>query len=58
MIKHKPTPKTDVKIGDKVYKCNGLGIVELPVIYKQFNPIEEEKKPKKKIVINEEVIDE
>ena len=45
MIKHKPIPKTDVKIGDKVYKCNAQGIVELPEVYEQFNPIE---KPKKK----------
>ena len=48
MIKHKPRPKTNVKIGDTVYKCNAQGIVELPEIYKQFNPIEEVKtKPKK-----------
>ena len=52
---HKPIPKTDVKIGDKVYKCNAQGIVELPEIYKQFNPIEEVKiKPKKKKVDNEQ----
>jgi len=44
MLKHKPNPKTDVKIGDKVYRCNAHGIVELPRAYKQFNPIEEEEK--------------
>ena len=49
LYKHKPTPKTDVKIDNKVYKCNAQGIVMLPGIYKQFNPIEEIKiKPKKK----------
>ena len=51
MIKHKPIPKTDVKIGKVVYKCNGLGIVELPDVYEQFNPIE---KPKKKKVEKDE----
>lgn len=44
MIKHKPIPKTDVKIDGKVYKCNAHGIVELPKEYKQFNPIKEKKK--------------
>jgi len=43
MYKHKPIPVTNVKIGDKVYNCNAQGIVELPEIYKQFNPIEEVK---------------
>lgn len=43
MIKHKPKPKTDVRIDGKVYKCNGLGIVELPKAYKQFNPIKDKK---------------
>jgi len=47
MIKHRPIPKTNVKIGKTVYKCNAQGIVELPEIYKQFNPIE--KKEKKKV---------
>ena len=40
---HKPIPKTDVKIGKELYKCNGQGIIMLPEIYKQFNPIEEVK---------------
>lgn len=48
MIKHKPEPKTNVKIGDVTYKCNGQGIVELPEAYPQFNPIEEPKKKKSK----------
>ena len=48
MIKHRPIPKTNVKIGKTVYKCNAQGIVELPEIYKQFNPIEEVKKEKPK----------
>ncbi len=50
MIKHRPIPETDVKIGDVVYKCKH-GIVELPEVYKQFNPIEEKpkKKPTKKV---------
>ena len=53
MIKHKPKPKTDVRIGKELYKCNRVsGIVELPVRLEQFNPIEEEeiviKEPKKK----------
>ena len=47
MYKHKPTPMTDVKIDDKVYNCNAQGIVELPEIYKQFNPIQEVKTKKK-----------
>lgn len=42
MIKHKPTPKTNVNIDGIIYICNDLGIVELPRAYKQFNPIEEE----------------
>jgi hypothetical protein len=54
MIKHKPIPKCDVRIGNDVYKCNGQGIVELPEIYKQFNPIEEVKIKKKKVVKDEE----
>jgi hypothetical protein len=50
MIDHKPTPKTDVRIGKELYKCNRLGIVKLPKAYKQFNPIEKPKeKPIKKI---------
>jgi len=52
MYKHKPIPKTDVKIGDIVYKCKH-GIVELPEVYPQFNPIEEVKKKKKKVVKDE-----
>jgi hypothetical protein len=44
---HKPIPKTDVKIGQITYKCNAQGIVELPEVYKQFNPIEEVKTKKK-----------
>ena len=46
---HKPIPRTDVKIekGKPPYKCNAQGIVMLPEIYKQFNPIE--KKEKKKV---------
>lgn len=48
MYKHKPKPRTNVTIGigkDKVtYRCNGQGIVELPEVYPQFNPIEEKKK--------------
>lgn len=48
MIKHKPIPKCNVKIGDKVYKCNGLGIVELPQRIESFNPIEEPKKRESK----------
>ena len=47
MIKHKPIPKTDVRIGKDLYECNAQGIVELPEIYKQFNPIEEVKTKKK-----------
>ena len=59
MIKHKPRPKTDVTIGkgkDKVtYKCNAHGIVELPKVYKQFNPIEEVKtKPKKLKIVKDD----
>lgn len=46
MIKHKPIPKTDVKIDGKIYKCNTFGVVELPEAYKQFNPIIELKKKK------------
>ena len=48
MIKHKPIPKTDVTIDGELYKCNVHGIVELPKVYKQFNPIEEVKTKKKK----------
>lgn len=44
MIKHKPIPKTDVKIDGIVYKCNNQGILELPNEYKQFNPIKTKKK--------------
>ena len=58
MYKHKPIPRTNVTIGkgeDKVeYKCNAHGIVELPGIYKQFNPIEEVKTKKKKVLKDEE----
>ena len=43
MIKHRPTPATNVKIGDVIYKCGNDGIIELPEIYKQFNPIKEVK---------------
>jgi len=43
MIKHRPKPETNVKIGDVEYKCKH-GIVELPEAYPQFNPIEKEKK--------------
>ena len=42
MIKHKPTPKTNVIIDGVEYKCKHTGILELPKAYKQFNPIEEE----------------
>jgi hypothetical protein len=51
MYKHKPIPKTDVKIEEDKpsYKCNAQGIVMLPDIYPQFNPIEEVKKEKKKV---------
>ena len=50
MYKHKPNPKTDVKIGDKLYRCHRLtGVVELPEVYKQFNPIEEPIKKIKKV---------
>ena len=42
MIKHKPTPKTNVVIDGIEYKCKHTGILELPKAYKQFNPIEEE----------------
>lgn len=52
MIKHKPKPKCNVVIGNKTYKANGQGIVELPDRYEQFNPIEEPKK-KKKVVKND-----
>ena len=53
MYKHKPIPKTHVKIGDKVYKYNHDGIVLLPDIYPQFNPIE--KKKEKKVVKKDKV---
>ncbi len=52
MIKHRPKPETNVKIGDVEYKCKH-GIVELPTAYKQFNPIEEVKIKKKKVVKDE-----
>lgn len=52
MVKHKPKPKTDVKINGVVYKCNPVtGIVELPDFYPMFNPVD---KPKKKKVKEEE----
>jgi hypothetical protein len=51
---HKPMPRTNVKIGKDVYKCNAQGIVMLPEIFKQFNPIEEVKTKKKKVVKDEE----
>lgn len=44
MIKHKPKDKSNVEIDGVLYKLNGLGIVELPDVYEQFNPIEEPKK--------------
>ena len=50
MIKHKPEPRTDVKIGNVVYKCGNDGIVLLPEEYKQFNPIVEKKAKKAKDV--------
>ena len=49
MYKHKPIPVTNVKIGKTTYNCNAQGIVELPEIYKQFNPIEEVKIKTKKV---------
>ena len=49
MIKHKPNPKTNVRIWKEVYECDARGIVELPDIYPQFNPIKEDKPKKKKV---------
>ena len=57
MYKHKPIPKTDVKIGDKVYKCNAQGIVELPERYEQFIPMGELSIVKKKKVIKHDKMD-
>ena len=62
MIKHKPIPKTGIKLDGVVYRCNRLtGIVELPVRIERFNPIEEEviiKKPKKKKeVVKDDITD-
>lgn len=54
MIKHRPRPKTDVRIGKDLYKCSPQGILLLPKAYKQFNPIEEDVKKSKK---KQEVID-
>ena len=48
MIKHKPIPKTDVRIDNIVYKCNSQGIVELPEAYSQFNPVKEKPRETKK----------
>ncbi len=54
LIEHRPNPKTNVTIGEgenKVeYKCNAQGRLWLPERFKQFNPVEEIKKPKKKKV--------
>ena len=47
MIKHKPKPTTNVKIGDKIYKCNGLGVVYLPERYERFNPLDKKVSIKK-----------
>ena len=48
MYEHKPSPITDVRIGKETYKCNVHGVVMLPEIYPQFNPVEKPKKKTKK----------
>ena len=50
MIEHRPNPKTDVKIGKEIFKCNVHGVVMLPDIYPQFNPVENPKKKKKESI--------
>lgn len=51
MIKHKPEPRTNIKIDGVVYKCDCYGFVYLPKEVARFNPII--KKKKKEVVDGE-----
>ena len=53
MIEHRPNPKTNVKIGETVYRCSAKGVLMLPEKIEKYNPViveekEAEEKPKTK----------